>query len=144
MPEYIDTLISDGVRIEANNKLTILGLLGDAIFVPQIPILLASLAILQRWKPSQGEAPGRAFSFSFEIHGPEQMPPIVVPSQNVIVPDGPRPTLNFMVQMQAFAIPHEGDYEVRTFVDGRNRKTYTFFIGVPSANRRSQLSGFNP
>jgi len=143
MPEYIDTLIADAIRPEANNKITVLGLLGDALFVPAVPTALATLAIIQRWRPTPREAPGTNFAFSFEIHGPGFVP-IVVAAQTLTVPVGPRPNMNFVVQIQGFPVPQEGDYEIRTLIDGVPQHTYQFFIGVPPQNQRDRLLGFRP
>lgn len=144
MPEPIDTLICDAIRPEANHKMTVLGLLGDEIFVPQIPTLLASLAFLQRWKPSQGEAAGRNFMFSFEIRVPGMQVPIAVPAQAATVPASARPQMNFVLQMQGFPVPQQGEYELRTFIDGQLRYTHTFFVGVPPDAQGNQFIGFRP
>lgn len=93
MPEYVDTLICDAIRPEANNKATLLGLLGESIFVPAIPTQLASLGIMQRWRPLPGDAPGSSFQFSFELQGPGGQPRIPIPPQPLVVPGGPSRSL---------------------------------------------------
>jgi hypothetical protein len=143
MPDHIDTLICDAVRPEANGKLTLLGLLGEEVFVPQIPTQLASLAFVQRWRPSAGEPAGRSFVVSFDIRVPGLPAPIAIPAQPAIVPPGVRPSMNFVIQMQGFLVPQAGDYQLRTFVDGQLRFTHTFFIGLPPEAARNQLIGFN-
>lgn len=143
MPEYVDTLICDAIRPEANNKATLLGLLGESIFVPAIPTQLASLGIMQMWRPLPGDAPGSSFQFSFELQGPGGQPRIPIPPQPLVVPGGPRGVLNLVVQIQGFLVPAEGDYTITTIIDGHIRNTYAFFIGVPPQPTRQGLIGFS-
>lgn len=142
MPEHVYTLICDAVRPEANQKITVLGLLGDEIFVPQIPTQLASLAFLQKWKPSQNEAAGRSFMFSFEIRVPGAPAPIAIPAQSSTVPPSERPQMNFVLQIQGFPVQQKGEYELRTFIDGQLRYTHTFLIGLPADAQKNKLIGF--
>jgi hypothetical protein len=132
MPEYIDTLICDAIRPEANQKMSLLGVLGDEIFVPQVPTQLVSLAFFERWKRSEGDIAGQTFRFSFQIGIPGLGAPIVLPERNAVVPDSPRATMNFVAQIQGFPIPQEGIFEFRTLIDGQQRHVLKFFVGLPA------------
>jgi hypothetical protein len=70
MPSFVDTLLCELVRAEANGKLSLLGLFGDAMLVPSIPIVLASLAFVQRWRPNADERPGTKYRSPLNYEAP--------------------------------------------------------------------------
>ena len=138
MPVYVDTLLCEAIRPEANNKVSLLGLFGNAILVPQIPTQLANLAIIQRWEPAPQDQEGRRFTFAIEIRGPG-LAPIRLQEQQLTVGPGPRPQISVAVQIQGFPILQEGDFQIATYIDGMERHVHTFFIGIPTNELRDAL-----
>ena len=141
MPVYVDTILGEMIRHEANNKMSVLGVFGNAILVPKIPSQLSSLAIMQRWGPTPEEQEGTRFTFALEIRGPD-LAPIRLPDQTVEMPLGPRPLVNMVLQIQGFPIAQQGDYQVVTYIDGQPRNVYEFYIGLPTAQQQGKLIGF--
>src|SRR5438552_2247539 len=99
MPTCVDTLLCEMVRGEANGKVSLLGLFGEGILVPHIPIALPSLAIFQRWRPTTEELPGTRIRFAFLIRGPG-LPEQRTPESEVTVPGPPRPLIQVGIQIQ--------------------------------------------
>lgn len=143
MPIYVDTIVCELIRPERNNKLSLLGVFGKAIFLPRIPTKLASLAFAQRWEPATDELEGTNFVFIFEIRGPG-LETIRPPERRITVGPGPYPQLNIALEVRGFPIAEEGNYEFATFIDGRESNIYEFFVAVPTAEQRQrlQLTGF--
>jgi hypothetical protein len=144
MPVHIATLLCDAVRPEANNKLSLLGVFGSAIFVPQVPSQLASLAIVQWWEPVPEEVPGTSIMFAMELRGPG-ITAMRMPEQAMVIPAnaGPHRTqLAMVAQIQGFPIAQQGDYQIATFVNGREAHLHTFYAGTPDNQQRERLIGF--
>src|SRR5271154_4136443 len=84
MPTYIDTIIADDFRQEIGNKISLNGVLGEEVYLPQIPIALPTLAILQRWRVSDQELTSGVGQFSFGLESPdgrlERFPPAPPPT----------------------------------------------------------------
>src|SRR6266536_5494036 len=116
MPIYRDTILCELIRPEINNKLSVLGLFGECIFVPSVPTVLSSFAILQRWAPEPNEGPGTRFEMSFELRGPG-LDTIRFAPYEVIVPAPPKPLIQAAVQLQGFPVARTGDYELITFIN---------------------------
>jgi hypothetical protein len=114
MPRYVDTMLCEVVRVEANNKLSLLDLFGDSILVPRVPVVLPSLAIIQRWQPTPSEPPGAQFSVAFELRGPG-LAPIRMPAQAVVVPGPPKPLINIIMQLQGLPVAEQGNYQLVTY-----------------------------
>ena len=137
MPIYRDTILCEIIRPEANNKLSLFGVFGESIFLPQIPTILGSLAILQRWAPTKEEQPGTKFQMSFEVSGPA-MEPIRFDPYDVVVPGPPRPLIQVAFQIQAFKVTVPGDYEIVTFVNRAETHRFVFTITVPDQQQPQQ------
>lgn len=146
---YVDTLLCELVRSEANGKISLLGLFGEAILVPSIPGVMSSLAIVQRWRPTTDERPGTMKVFTLELRGPGieiQGSPMAPPRQTVqvIIPGPPLPLIQVGFQLFGFPVQQQGDYQVLTVIDGIERNRSRFFIGVPTEEQRRNfdLRGF--
>ncbi len=144
MPVYVDTIVCDIIRQEANNKVSLLGVFGRAILVPKIPTQLPSLGFVQRWEPTADEPEGTKLAFTFEIRCPGIELPIKLEGSHTSIGPGPYPYVNIAIQIQGFPIPKQGDYQFVTFIDGQERKVYNFFVGIPTEDQlgRFKLTGF--
>lgn len=143
MPEHVDTILCEVLRQEANNKISLLGVYGEWILVPKIPTRLPTLAFAQRWRPGPGEKEGDTFRCELELSGPG-LTPIRVEAQPLVIGPGPRPQMLIAFQMQAFPLPEEGEYQIRTFMDGLERRAHKFFVSQATKEdvERLKLVGF--
>ncbi len=144
MPDYVDTILCEVIRQEANNKTSFLGVFGTAIFVPKIPTQLPSLAFAQRWVPSSNEAEGTGFTFRFEVRGPGFEKALKLQEYAMKVGPGPRPQMSFAIQIQGFPLPQRGNYQLVTYIDGRESNVFDFLVEIPTEDQRKvlQLTGF--
>ena len=144
MPVHADTILCEAVRQELNNKVSLLGVFGQLIFIPQIPGGLTSLALFQRWLPSANEGPGTTFRFEFSIEGPDRAELLRVPPQQAVVQPGRSPQMLFVIQFQGFPMPSEGEYRIVTLIDGRPQHTHRFNVARPTDEERVRfgLTGF--
>ena len=152
MPTYIDTILCEDVRPELGNKLSLAGVFGEEMLLPQIPCAVPSFAIMQRWRFSNDEmGRGNLGQFAFEIQLPEghanrfpaQMNP---PQRGVNVT-----TLTFIFRFLNMVFPQRGEYRFRTFIDGREVSTYRFYVllanevpGLQQPNAARPPIGFHP
>jgi len=109
LPRLHYTIICEDVRLEMSHKLSLMGLF-YAIQVPQLPVTMLKLAIVNHWS---GE--GRYLS-EVRILTPDRAQPIAVspPSPFEILPDG------FADNVTIFAnvtFPSAGNYVVQTLID---------------------------
>jgi hypothetical protein len=142
MPLYVDTILCEIIRSETNNKLSLFGLFGAGLFVPNVPAVIPSLAFLQRWSPTDNEPAGTRVVFSLRLRGPGGVDLIILGPTEVVVPPPPRPLIQVAVQLQGFPVPAEGDYELATIINDEVRNRYTFFAAVPTREQRAHLQGF--
>lgn len=119
------------IRPEMNNKVSLIGLLGSGIIVPQIPTVLSLLGIVQKWQPTPNERAGTVIRMGFELRGPG-LAPVRFEDQETVVPDVPHPVIQVGVQLQGLPITQDGEYEVITYINGeQQRNSYQFSISVP-------------
>jgi hypothetical protein len=152
MPTYIDTILCEDVRPELGNKLSLMGVFGEEMILPQVPSAVPSFAILQRWRLSDPEVQrGNAGQFAFEIQLPEghanRFPaPMNPPNPGVNVT-----TMSFIFKFLNMLFPQRGEYRFRTYIDGREANVYRFYVlganEVPGQQQPQQLRpplGFHP
>src|SRR5579863_2799060 len=104
------------IRAESNNKMSLFGLFGNGIFIPQIPAVLPFLAVVQRWTPSANEPYGMRFIFSFRVRR-GALDLIILPESEIVVPPPPGPLMNIAFQIQGFPVAEQGNYEIVTFIN---------------------------
>jgi hypothetical protein len=133
MPTYIDTILCEDVRPEIGNKLTLAGVFGEEMVLPQVPIAVPSFAIMQRWRLSRDEVErGNFGSFAFEIQTPQgqasrfpaQGPP-PQPGVNVT-------TMTFIFKFMNMVFGQRGEYRFRTYLNDREVNAYGFYVLVPA------------
>lgn len=150
MPTYIDTILCEDIRPELGNKVTLAGVFGEEMIVPQIPVAIPSFAIMQRWRLSNEEAErGNPGQFAVELQLPEghanRFPAPMVPVQR-----GPNvTTLTFIFKFVNMVFPQQGEYRFRTYIDGRERNVYRFYVtlanvAAPQVAPPRNPMGFHP
>ena len=103
------TIMCEDVRIEINNKLSLMGLF-YAIQVPQLPVTLLKMAIVNHWS---GE--GQYLS-EVRILTPDRSQPIAVspPSPFQVPPNGFADNVTIFANV---SFPAAGDYLVQTLIN---------------------------
>jgi uncharacterized protein DUF6941 len=107
--ELLYTLFCDDVRLEAGNKLSLMGVFQN-IMVQQVPVSLIKFAVVNHWR---GE--GTHLS-EVRILTPDRQHPIVVsqPTSFEITPGGYADNISFFVNV---TFPAVGQYWVQTLVN---------------------------
>jgi hypothetical protein len=129
MPTYIDTVLADDFRQEVGNKISLNGVLGEEMYLPQIPTALPSLAIMQRWRVSDEELDHGIGQFSFGLELPdgklERFPSPPTPS----LQKGVKVTMmNFIFKFVGFPIRQTGEFKFRTFLNDVEMNAYKFYV----------------
>ena len=103
------TIICEDVRLEINNKLSLMGLF-YAIQVPQLPITLLKLVILNHWSGA-GQ-----FLSEVRILTPDRSQPVAVspPSAFQVPPDGFADNVTIFANV---SFPAAGNYIVQTLIN---------------------------
>jgi len=107
--KLVYTIFCDDVRLEAGNKLSLMGVFQN-IMVQQLPISLIKFAVLNHW---QGEG---AHLSEVRILSPDKRQAVVVsqPTRFEVAPGGFADNISFFVNV-TFAEP--GQYWVQTLID---------------------------
>jgi len=107
--ELLYTLFCDDVRLEAGNKLSLMGVFQN-IMVQQLPVSLIKFAVVNHWR---GE--GTHLS-EVRLLTPDRQHPIVVsqPTSYEITPGGFADNISFFVNV---TFPAAGQYWVQTLVN---------------------------
>lgn len=107
--ELLYTLFCDDVRLEAGNKLSLMGVFQN-ILVQQFPVSLIKFAVVNHWR---GE--GTHLS-EVRILTPDRQHPVVVsqPTSFEITPGGFADNISFFVNV---TFPSAGQYWVQTLVN---------------------------
>jgi hypothetical protein len=103
------TILCEDVRLEINNKLSLMGLF-YSIQVPQLPITLLKLVILNHWS-GQGQ-----YLSEVRILTPDRSQPIAVssPSSFQVPPDGFADNVTIFANIN---FPAAGNYVVQTLIN---------------------------
>jgi hypothetical protein len=134
MPTYIDTILCEDIRPELGNKVTLAGVFGEEMVVPQIPCVIANFAIMQRWRLSNEEADrGGAGQFAVELQLPEGHANRFPAPMNPIVRGPNVTTISFIFKFINMAFPQRGEYRFRTYIDGREANVYRFYVTPANA-----------
>jgi hypothetical protein len=114
------TILCEDVRLEINNKLSLMGLF-YAIQVPQMPINLLKLVILNHWSGD-----GQYLS-EVRILTPDRSQPVAVsqPSSFQVQPDGFTDNVTIFANI---AFQSAGNYIVQTLVDSNLFSEHTLIV----------------
>jgi hypothetical protein len=107
--ELLYTLYCDDVRLEAGNKISLMGVFQN-IMVQQLPISLIKFAVVNHWR-------GEGVHLSeVRILTPDRTKPVVVsqPTSFEIAPGGFADNISFFVNV---TFPTAGQYLVQTLID---------------------------
>jgi hypothetical protein len=145
MPTYVDTIICDDFRQEIGNKLTLNGVLGEEVYLPQIPTLLPSLTILQRWRVANEEIVRGVGQFSFALEPPDekvqQFPPVPTPP----IQKGVHVTMaNFVLKFVGLPIRVKGEYKFKTLINGVEMNVYRFYVLPVADMQAAQVPQIRP
>ncbi len=108
--ELVYTIFCDDVRLEAGNRLSLMGIIPNMIMVQQLPVTLIKFAVVHRWR---GEG---AHLSEVRILTPDRQTPIVLsqPTRFEIAEGGFADNISFFVNL-TFDTP--GRYWVQTLID---------------------------
>ncbi|MCS6805146.1 MAG: hypothetical protein RMM98_12485 [Acidobacteriota bacterium] len=103
------TILCEDVRLEAGNKLTIVGVF-QGIFVPQLPVTILKFAVLNHWR-GEGQ-----YLTEVRILTPNRTQAVVAshPSSFQIQPNGYADNVNIFANV---TFPVEGEYVVQTLIN---------------------------
>ena len=118
--ELLYTLFCDDVRLEAGNKLSLMGVFQN-ILVQQLPVSLIKFAVVHHW---QGQG---SYLSEVRILTPDRQKPIVVsqPTRFEIASGGFADNISFFVNV---TFPTAGRYVVQTLVDSNLFEEQTLIV----------------
>jgi hypothetical protein len=107
--ELLYTLFCDDVRLEAGNKLSLMGVFQN-IMVQQLPVSLIKFAIVNHWR-GEGD-----YLSEVRILTPDRKQPVVVsqPTRFQIIAGGFADNISFFVNV---TFPSAGQYWVQTLIN---------------------------
>ena len=122
------TIMCEDVRLEINQKLSLMGLF-YGIQVPQLPVTLLKMVILNHWS---GE--GQYLS-EVRILTPDRVQPVAVsaPSPFQVPPDGYADNVTFFTNV---SFERSGQHIVQIYIDGNiaaERPLYVHHVPAPPA-----------
>ena len=123
-PQYLDTLICDDIRQEVSNKLSLIGVYGDKIYVKEFPYTFVKLCAYQLFRGGRGK-----FTATILFVDSEGKELTRSPEMPVDIPQGEklrRVALAFGVSPLKF--DKAGPCEIRTTLDGKDICKYVFSI----------------
>ncbi len=129
--ELVYSILCDDVRLEAGNKLTLVGVF-HAIYVPHVPVTILKFAVLNHWR---GE--GHYLS-EVRILSPERSQAIVAshPTSFYIPADGYADNVTVFANV---TFPVVGDYIVQTLVDSTLFAEQRLTVGLLPSEPRDQM-----
>lgn len=128
--ELLYTLFCDDVRLEAGNKLSLMGVFQN-IMVQQLPVSLIKFAIVNHWR-GEGE-----YLSEVRILTPDRKQPVVVsqPTRFQVIAGGFADNISFFVNV---TFPAAGQYWVQTLINSNLFDEQPLTI---SDGRESQAEG---
>jgi len=128
--ELLYTLFCDDVRLEAGNKLSLMGVFQN-IMVQQLPVSLIKFAIVNHWR-GDGE-----YLSEVRILTPDRKQPVVVsqPTRFQVIAGGFADNISFFVNV---TFPAAGQYWVQTLINSNLFDEQPLTI---SDGRESQAEG---
>jgi len=126
------TILCEDVRLEAGNKLTIVGVF-YGIYVSQLPVTIIKFAVLNHWR---GEG---TYLTEVRILSPDRSQAIVVshPSSFQVPLNGYADNVNIFANV---SFPVAGEYVVQTLVDSHLFSERILTVGIARPEEGSALS----
>jgi hypothetical protein len=129
MPTYIDTILCEDVRQEMGNKLSLAGVFGEEMVLPQVPTAVPSFAIMQRWRLTNEELDrGNLGQFAFEIQFPQGHANRFPAQMNTPMRGINVTTMSFIFKFINMVFPQRGEYRFRTYINEREANVYKFYV----------------
>jgi hypothetical protein len=125
------TILCEDVRLEAGNKLTLVGVF-HGMFVPQLPVTIVKFAVLNHWR---GEG---TYLTEVRILSPDRSQAIVAsrPSSFQIQSNGYADNVNIFVNVN---FPVAGQYVVQTLVDSNLHSERLLSVGLNRQEQESEM-----
>lgn len=123
------TILCDDVRLEAGNKLTLVGVF-YGVFVPQLPVTIIKFAVLNHWR-GEGQ-----YLTEVRILSPDRAQVIVAsrPSSFQVHANGYADNVTIFANV---TFPVEGNYVVQTLVDSHLFAERLLPVGIIDQSVRS-------
>jgi hypothetical protein len=129
--ELIYTIFCDDVRLEAGNRLSLMGVIPNMIMVQHLPITMIKFAVVHHWR-------GEGVHLSeVRILTPDRQAPVVVsqPTRFEIASGGFADNISFFVNV-TFSTP--GQYWVQTLVDSTLYEEQPLLVSTAQAEQQSE------
>lgn len=122
-PEYLATILCDDIRREVNNKISLIGVYGNQIIVPDLPFFFGHLGIIQLWRGGEGQ-----FEVGFALFDPAGKELARVPKLPMTLPGKLESTGRLVIRLDGLKVEAAGSYKLITTFSGETVGKYTFTI----------------
>jgi hypothetical protein len=129
--ELVYTIFCDDVRLEAGNRLSLMGVIPNIIMVQHLPITMIKFAVVHHWR-------GEGVHLSeVRILTPDRQAPVVVsqPTRFEIASGGFADNISFFVNV-TFNTP--GEYWVQTLVDSTLYEEQTLLVSTAQGAQQTE------
>lgn len=129
--ELVYTIFCDDVRLEAGNRLSLMGVIPNMIMVQHLPITLIKFAVVHHWR-------GEGVHLSeVRILTPDRQAPVVVsqPTRFEIARGGFADNISFFVNV-TFDMP--GQYWVQTLVDSTLYEEQPLLVSIAQVGQHAE------
>ena len=123
LPENLDTILCDDIRREVNNKITLIGIYGNKIIVPDLPFLLGHLGILQLWRGGNGK-----FNVHCAVLDPDGTELARTPELPLTLSQEHGTTGRVIISFGGVKIEKAGTHKIVTTFNGEKIGEYGFMI----------------
>jgi uncharacterized protein DUF6941 len=124
--KHIFTLVCDDIRPERGNKISLMGLYGDTVFVPAFPFVFPKLCILEKWENISDKKDFRA-----ELSG-EGISPVNLVFENFANEDGQikKPHAQFVITIVNLNIPNPTTLKLKTYFEKEKEPAHIHTLKV--------------
>jgi hypothetical protein len=129
--ELVYTIFCDDVRLEAGNRLSLMGVIPNIIMVQHLPVTMIKFAVVHHWR-------GEGVHLSeVRILTPDRQVPVVVsqPTRFEIASGGFADNISFFVNV-TFNTP--GEYWVQTLVDSTLYEEQSLLVSTAQGARQTE------
>jgi hypothetical protein len=129
--ELVYTIFCDDVRLEAGNRLSLMGVIPNMIMVQHLPVTMIKFAVVHHWR---GEG---AHLSEVRILTPDRQAPVIVsqPTRFEIASGGFADNISFFVNV-TFDAP--GEYWVQTLVDSTLYEEQPLLVSTAQAAQHTE------
>jgi hypothetical protein len=129
--ELVYTIFCDDVRLEAGNRLSLMGVIPNMIMVQHLPVTMIKFAVVHHWR---GEG---AHLSEVRILTPDRQSPVIVsqPTRFEIASGGFADNISFFVNV-TFDAP--GEYWVQTLVDSTLYEEQPLLVSTAQAAQHTE------